>query len=228
MTADHDDDLWRSSLALVETAIFRKLRPNVRNSYTVCKAMISSAILPHINFGNYELEKYAFKREHQSVSSEELENISFYEIPEQIIPSYILKMIFFSVVDDIVKKHGIDSVYGKKNNSETGLVDKTELFVEEAVIQLATNLPTAESHDSHGSKDIFYGPAVDMFNVKKTIDIDADIVKEVFTRCLEAISTRYVPSYFNPHHNVLGARLISEDAYKVETYLKIINELIAE
>ena len=228
MTADWDEDLWRSSLALVETAIFRKLRPSIRNSYTVCKAMISSAILPHISFEKYAEKKNVYKLEHQSVTSEELENISFHESPEQIIPSYILKMTFLSVVEDIVKKHGIDSVYDKKKNSEADLADKTELTFEELAVKEATNLSTAENPDSHGSENVFYGPAVDMFNVDKTMDFDVDIVKEVFTRCLEAISKQYIPSYFNPHHNVLGEKLLSGDAYKVETFLRIINALIAE
>ena len=244
MTAGEDEDLWRSSLALVETAVFRKLRPNIRNSYTVCKALISSEILPHISFESYDEEKYVYKLQHSSVTSEDMEDVKFHESPEQSIPSYILKMTFLSVVEDIAKTHGINSVFENDTSMESGSSQMTSLTLENNTPEqhgtMAINLQNTETELSSekselnaGTLDLFegnktfYGPAVNMYKAEKSLDLDADIVKEVFFRCVEAITKQYVPSTFNPCHNVLGERIISGDAYKVETFLKTINALIA-
>ena len=249
MTAVQHYYLWRSSLALVETAVFRNLRPNIRNSYTVCKALISSEILPHISFESYDGEKYVYKLQHSSVTSEDMEDVKFHESPEQSIPSYILKMTFLSVVEDIAKTHGIDFVFGNGTSLESGpsqiaspaLESKNhdcnthkqhctmayKLHNTETELSSELSKMNAENPDLFEGNQTFYGPAINMYKAEKSLDLDADIVKEVFSRCVEAITKQYVPSTFNPCQNVLGAEIISGDAYKVETFLKTINALIA-
>ena len=117
LSAGQDEDLWRNSLALVETAIFRRLRPHIRNSYIVCKAMLSSELLPQISFENYSAIRQHYIDQHDSLSSEELDDLTFYECPEGLIPSYILKMTFLSVVEEIARKHGLDYVYNEITES---------------------------------------------------------------------------------------------------------------
>ena len=257
-TAGANEDLWRCSLALVESAIFRKFRPEIRNSYIVCKAMFSSAILPHISFEDYAEYKYAYKMEHSSVTSEELQDINFHESSEKMLPSYVLKMTFLSVVEDLAKKNGITFVY--EANKELAETAKSKIFtrnVSESVplrlksgnneildmggleacsaghmADTTVDAPGNEQGDNYPS-DIkheipFYGPALNMFKGERSLEFNVEIVKEVFKRCLDSMSKEYVPSFFNPRHNVLGERILSEDAYKCEAFLKIINAIIED
>ena len=247
LSAGQDEDLWRSSLALVETAIFRRLRPDIRNSYILCKAMMSTEFLPQISFGDYSAIRQHYIDQNDSLSSEELENLTFYESPESLIPSYVLKMTFLAVVEELAREHGLAYVYNEVTESNTTGQEGSETsssFDEStgsqgAIGGLKTDsldlpiLPNAKDakHPSVAScktNKSLYGPAIDMYQAERSLDFRGDIVVEVIERCRKNISEEYVPSFFNERHNVLGERILTGDAYKVEIFFKLLEAILSD
>ncbi|XP_053401216.1 ankyrin-3-like [Mercenaria mercenaria] len=204
MTAGTDEDLWRCSLAPEETAIFRKLKPTVRNSYITCKALINSCICPHVNFGGYNEATVVYRMEHDSLSSEE--DIDIYEYPESVVPSYMLKMMFFAAIESKARTSGLDSVY----------IDLTK----------TPSVPDIEKGED--SKETVYGPAENMYVAEKCYDLDVPLVLDVFRRCEECIENEFIPSFFNPKHNVLGAGVMERGLEKVALFVKFIRALLEE
>jgi len=92
-----DDSLWRCSLCLVETAIMKRCRHRIRNSYIAAKSLISSAICPLVSFEDYKEVKMQYASQHDSLSSDE--DFDLYEKVESVLPSYILKMAFFHSIE---------------------------------------------------------------------------------------------------------------------------------
>ena len=234
MSAGQDEDLWRSSLALVETAIFRNFQSHIRNSYIICKAMISSEILPIISFEDYSAVKYAYRMEHDSIGSEEFDNMIIYESPEKIIPSYILKMAFLSVVEGLAKAHGLDFVnkktsvdYATGDNGSYTLAISEPGRLEDKRTDFYGETPSVQREASVNTNP-FYGPAIDLYPAERSLDFNMEIVQEVVKLCLKFMSDEYVPSFFNKRHNVLGERILTGDTHKVETFIKVMKALIME
>ena len=228
LSAGQDEDLWRSSLALVETAIFRRLRPEIRNSYILCKAMLSKEFLPQISFGDYSAIRQHYIDQHDSLSSEELENMTFYESPEGLIPSYVLKMTFLAVVEDLAREHGIECVYNTVIKSDKN--DQQE-YETDTLGRFTVQQSDDGKHDNGASNEnnkSLYGPAIDMYQAVKALDFRGDIVVEVIERCLKSISEEFVPSFFNERHNVLGERILTGDAYKAEIYFKLLKAILSD
>ena len=202
MTAGTDEDLWRCSLAPEETAIFRKLKPAIRNSYIACKALICSFVCPQISFEGYEEAMNLYRQEHDSLSSEE--SIEIYENAEHILPSYMLKMMFFAAIESKAKTTGIQTIY----------MDDSEQS-------------TDENEETKFNKEIsLYGPSKEMYVAENCQDLDVTLVLDVFKRCAECLDRRFVPSFFNPKHNILGSRVMEHDLDKVAIIVKFILKLL--
>ncbi|KAK3083843.1 hypothetical protein FSP39_003973 [Pinctada imbricata] len=195
-------DLWRCSLALQETAIFRKLLPQVRNSYTVAKALLSSRVCPLVSFEEYEDEIAEYKKRNYIDESDDPENIVMYESPEEMLPSYVLKMCFLHAVEEKAEREGLENIYKSRETTDQGKDHK--------------NLP------------IRYGPAefVNESDFDLSDDVDVDLVFKIFHRCEELLQNAFVPSFFNPEHNVLGSKLLDEDLYKAQAFIQYIRKLL--
>ena len=107
--ASQDEFLWRCSLCLLETAIMKRCRPRIRNSYIAAKSLISSAICPLVSFEDYKYAKMQYASEHDSLSSDE--DFELYEKVEGVLPSYILKMAFFQTIEEKARKDGVEIVF---------------------------------------------------------------------------------------------------------------------
>jgi ankyrin repeat protein len=204
MTAGTDEDLWRCSLAPEESAIFRKLKPAIRNSYVACKALICSHVCPQISFDGYEEVMSFYRMEHDSLSSEE--SIEVFENAEHIVPSYMIKMTFFAAIASKAETEGIQNIY-MDDSDRLGSLDSG-----------STENPKETS---------VYGPVKEMYVAEKFDDLDVPLVLDVFKRCAEYIDKRFVPSFFNPKHNVLGARVMEGDLEKVAVFITFIQRLLA-
>ena len=112
--ANQDEFLWRCSLCLVETAIMKRCRHRIRNSYIAAKSLISSAICPLVSFEDYRDAKMQYASQHDSLSSDE--DFELYENVEGAVPSYILKMAFFLSIEEKAKKDGVETVYREFNH----------------------------------------------------------------------------------------------------------------
>nr|XP_011436317.2 uncharacterized protein LOC105334528 [Crassostrea gigas] len=197
MTSHHDENLWRCSLSLVETAIMRRCRPHIRNSYIVAKSLVASSICPLVSFGDYEDFKNHFRSCRDSMSSEE--DFEMYEAVGDLFPSYIIKMAFLRVIEEKAARDGVQSVFEEC------------LYVRDPLSQLTLQTDTAAKQTSEKCKDC-----------------DPEIVKSVFENCKEWLSGRFVPSFFNPRHNVLGSRLLEEDCDKLQYFIKYLVKLLNE
>lgn len=112
--ASHDESLWRCSLCLVETAIMKRCRHRIRNSYIAAKSLISSAICPLVSFEDYKEVKMQFASQHDSLSFDE--DFDLYEKVESVLPSYILKMAFFHSIEEKARKDGVETVFHEFNH----------------------------------------------------------------------------------------------------------------
>lgn len=197
MTSHHDENLWRCSLSLVETAIMRRCRPHIRNSYIVAKSLVASSICPLVSFGDYKDFKNHYRSCRDSMSSEE--DFEMYEAVGDLFPSYIIKMAFLHVIEEKAAREGVQSVFEEC------------LYVRDPLSQLTLQTDTAAKQTSEKCKDC-----------------DPEIVKSVFENCKEWLSGRFVPSFFNPRHNVLGSRLLEEDCDKLQYFIKYLVKLLNE
>lgn len=197
MTSHHDENLWRCSLSLVETAIMRRCRPHIRNSYIVAKSLVASSICPLVSFGDYKDFKNHYRSCRDSMSSEE--DFEMYEAVGDLFPSYIIKMAFLRVIEEKAARDGVQSVFEEC------------LYVRDPLSQLTLQTDTAAKQTSEKCKDC-----------------DPEIVKSVFENCKEWLSGRFVPSFFNPRHNVLGSRLLEEDCDKLQYFIKYLVKLLNE
>lgn len=197
MTSHHDENLWRCSLSLVETAIMRRCRPHIRNSYIVAKSLVASSICPLVSFGDYEDFKNHYRSCRDSMSSEE--DFEMYEAVGDLFPSYIIKMAFLRVIEEKAARDGVQSVFEEC------------LYVRDPLSQLTLQTDTAARQTSEKCKDC-----------------DPEIVKSVFENCKEWLSGRFVPSFFNPRHNVLGSRILEEDCDKLQYFIKYLVKLLNE
>lgn len=197
MTSHHDENLWRCSLSLVETAIMRRCRPHIRNSYIVAKSLVASSICPLVSFGDYKDFKNHYRSCRDSMSSEE--DFEMYEAVGDLFPSYIIKMAFLRVIEEKAARDGVQSVFEEC------------LYVRDPLSQLTLQTDTAARQTSEKCKDC-----------------DPEIVKSVFENCKEWLSGRFVPSFFNPRHNVLGSRILEEDCDKLQYFIKYLVKLLNE
>ncbi|XP_061169145.1 serine/threonine-protein phosphatase 6 regulatory ankyrin repeat subunit B-like [Saccostrea echinata] len=198
MTSQEDENLWRCSLSLVEIAIMKRCRPHIRNSYIAAKSLISSAVCPLVSFGDYEEAKDYYRSRHDSMSSEE--EFELFEELGDILPSYILKMAFLHVIEEKATRDGVETVFDDV------------LYERDPIDQL---ILTSESI-AHFSRT---------FVCK---ECDPNVVKGIFQKCHEWLSDQFVPSFFNPRHNVLGSRMLDEDGVKVQKFIKFIVKLLGE
>lgn len=197
MTSHYDENLWRCSLSLVETAIMRRCRPHIRNSYIVAKSLVASSICPLVSFGDYKDFKNHYRSCRDSMSSEE--DFEMYEAVGDLFPSYIIKMAFLHVIEEKAAREGVQSVFEEC------------LYVRDPLSQLTLQTDTAAKQTSEKCKDC-----------------DPEIVKSVFENCKEWLSGRFVPSFFNPRHNVLGSSLLEEDCDKLQYFIKYLVKLLNE
>lgn len=197
MTSHNDENLWRCSLSLVETAIMRRCRPHIRNSYIVAKSLVASSICPLVSFGDYKDFKNHYRSCRDSMSSEE--DFEMYEAVGDLFPSYIIKMAFLHVIEEKAAREGVQSVFEEC------------LYVRDPLSQLTLQTDTAAKQTSENCKEC-----------------DPEIVKSVFENCKEWLSGRFVPSFFNPRHNVLGSRLLEEDCDKLQYFIKYLVKLLNE
>ncbi|XP_052065347.1 uncharacterized protein LOC127705136 [Mytilus californianus] len=196
LTSGENEDLWRCSMVLHEIAIFRKMLPNIRNSYITSKILVHSHVCPQVHFGgNEEIKKYYGRI--KGVSMEDLEAVCMHESIESLIPSYLLKMAFFQAVARRALTNGLNSVYSQQK--------------------------TQSSNDDHAST---YGPAETMHHIGHSSDVDVPLVYELFSILEEGLRNRFMPSFLNPKQNVLNARLLSGDTDKVHTYVRFILKLL--
>ena len=205
VVSDLYEDEWRCSLALTETAIFRKLRPELRNAYILCKSLMSSDILPAVDFGDITTlnAKKQYIVEHPDMTGD---TFTLHDRVEDMVPSYILKMTFLSLIEEKILESGEISVY-KKDVSADNKHGEAEAF----------------------SRYLTYGPAISLNKPEKCSDVDCDLVRNVIQRSVKFISERFVPSVFNKQQNVLKERFLFEvDGEKALLFLRLVAELIKE
>ena len=138
--ASEDEGLWRCSPCLVETAIMKRCRHRIRNSYIAAKSLINSAICPLVSFEDYRDAKMYFASRHDSLSLEE--DFDLYEKVEDQMPSYILKMAFFHSIEEKARKDGVEGVFHEFNHDP----QRSES---------ASDFGMCEEHDPEIVKDIF-------------------------------------------------------------------------
>ncbi|XP_069138639.1 uncharacterized protein [Argopecten irradians] len=227
MAGESFEDLWRCSMSLQETAIFRKLRPHIRNSYTTAKAFLNSNMICPVAIEE-ETEETAFIRQFASMPSmDDSDDAVFITSAESAIPSYFLKMMFLFSLEDKVEKEGLESVYAIDSQMSSSS------NAEECV----TVIYERKSNTDHGScsppskrkrPSYSYGPAEVRNMQQDSTDIDINLVREIYRRCEVCLSERKVPSFFNPNQNVLGSRAEELRLEIALNYVKFINKLIKD
>ena len=121
-TSSVNEQLWRCSRPLQETAIFRKLRPCIRNSYVAAKAMVNSkAVCPSLACrGDESIE---LLRNTYFPSPDD--DVYVIKSAEDEVPSYILKMMFLFALEDKVASEGLQSVFETVEEESQPALSKT-------------------------------------------------------------------------------------------------------
>ncbi|XP_061169284.1 ankyrin repeat, PH and SEC7 domain containing protein secG-like [Saccostrea echinata] len=198
MTTEEDENLWRCSLSLVETAIMKRCHPHIRNSYIAAKSLITSAVCPVVSFGDNKTAKdYYLKLHPDYISSED--EFEVYDIMQNIFPSYILKMAFFKAIEEKAIRDGVETVFNKCSTERDML---EQLVLREDTSSEPITLTCKEC--------------------------DHTVVQDVFKKCDEWLSNQFVPSFFNPRHNVMGSKILKENGFKVQYYMKYILKILNE
>lgn len=208
MTSHGDENLWRCSLSLVETTIMKRCLPHIRNSYIAAKSLISLPVCPLVSFGNYEEEKNYYRSRCDSMSSEE--EFEMYEEVGNMFPSYILKMAFLHTIEERVVRESTQTVLEKI------------LYMRDPLEHLVLKAPSKHIADKCKTD------AVSKHIANKCKGCDTDVVKSVFNKCDEWLSNRFVPSFFNPRHNVLGSSILEENGVKIQYFIKYVLKLLQE
>lgn len=189
------EQLWRCSMSLQETAIFRNLRPCIRNSYVAAKAMVNSkAVCPSV--GCRDDESIELFRNTYSLSPDE--DVYVKKSAEDVVPSYMLKMMFLFALEDKVASEGLQSVF------------KT----------------VGEERKPALSKTANYGPAEQRNIFRRFPEVDVDLVKDIFRRCESCLLDGSVPSFFNPKQNVIEKKE-DEEAKMILAFVQFINNVLA-
>ena len=189
------DQLWRCSMSLQETAIFRKLKPCIRNSYVAAKTMVNSkAVCPSVACrGDESIE---LLRNTYSFSPDD--DVYVEKSAEDVVPTYMLKMMFLFALEDKVASEGLQSVF------ET----------------------VGEERKPALSKTANYGPAEQRNIFRRFPEVDVDLVKDIFRRCESCLLDGSVPSFFNPKQNVIEKKEDGE-VKLILSFLQFINKLLA-
>ncbi|XP_060073186.1 ankyrin repeat, PH and SEC7 domain containing protein secG-like [Ylistrum balloti] len=218
MVGDVAEDLWRCSMSLQETAIFRKLQPCVRNSYTVAKALLNSTVVCPLG-KEEETEETAFIREFQVQSMTDSEDGVFVTVAEKAIPSYFLKMMFLLSLEDKAKREGLGSVY--ESDPQTDVCGALTTINEQNTDPDKSSPPVKRKKNT-----LSYGPA-EVRNIQRTAgEIDIDLVRDIYHRCEACLCEGKVPSFFNPRQDVLGSRGEEHRMQLALNYVKFINKLL--
>ena len=189
------DQLWRCSMSLQETAIFRKLKPCIRNSYVAAKTMVNSkAVCPSVACrGDESIE---LLRNTYSFSPDD--DVYVEKSAEDVVPTYMLKMMFLFALEDKVASKGLQSVF------ET----------------------VGEERKPALSKTANYGPAEQRNIFRRFPEVDVDLVKDIFRRCESCLLDGSVPSFFNPKQNVIEKKEDGE-VKLILSFVQFINKLLA-
>lgn len=187
--------LWRCSMSLQETAIFRKLKPCIRNSYVAAKALVNSkAVCPSV--ACRDDESIELFRNTYSLSPDD--DVYVTKSAEDVVPTYVLKMMFLFALEDKVASEGLQSVF-----ESVGKERKPAL-----------------------SKTANYGPAEQRNIYRRFPEFDVDLVKDIFRRCESCLLDGSVPSFFNPKQNVIDKKEDGE-VKLILSFVQYINKLLA-
>lgn len=118
---------------------------------------------------------------------------------QSVFPSYILKMAFFDVIEERALRDGVETVINKCSSERD--------MLEQLVLRVDTS-----------SEPI----------ILTCKECDHIVVQEVFKKCDGWLSNRFVPSFFNPRHNVMGSKILKENGFKAQCYLKYILKILHE
>ncbi|XP_033749583.1 uncharacterized protein LOC117334207 [Pecten maximus] len=223
------EDLWRCSMSLQETAIFRKLHPRVRNSYTTAKSLLNSKVVCPIAIEE-ETEETAFIRKFANMPSMgDSEEAMFITQAESAIPSYFLKMMFLFSLEDRVQREGLGSVYDVDSQSKASSISQAEECGTLAADTKHDANPDSYSPPTKRKRSSYsYGPA-EVRNVQPNVgDIDIDLVRDIYRRCEECLSQGKVPSFFNPKQDVLGSRGEGQKLELALNYARFIYKLLQD
>ena len=193
--ASVNEHLWRCSTSLQETAIFRKLRPCIRNSYVAAKAMVNSkAVCPSV--ACRDEESIELFRNTYFLSPDD--DVYITKSAEDVLPSYVLKMMFLFSLEDKVVSEGLQSVFETVREERKPALCKT----------------------------VNYGPAEQRNIFRPFPEVDVDLVKDIFRRCETCLLSGFVSSFFNPKQNVIEKKEDGE-VEMILSFVQFINKLLA-
>ncbi|OWF48399.1 ankyrin-2-like [Mizuhopecten yessoensis] len=228
MAGGECEDLWRYSMSLHETAIFRKLKPRIRNSYTTAKALLNSTLVCPLA-REEETEESAFYRQSSSMASMcGSEEFVFITTAGEAIPSYFLKMMFLFSLEYKVGREGLGSVYDVDSQNRKSEYSQSE--VSGTITNTEHDIDPDSSSPPSKRKRLAcsYGPA-EVRNVQSTErDIDIALVRDIYRRCEACLSEGKVPSFFNPRQDVLGSRGEEQSLEMALNYTRFINKLLED
>ncbi|XP_021348411.1 uncharacterized protein LOC110447195 [Mizuhopecten yessoensis] len=221
------EELWRSSMSLQETAIFRKLKPRVRNSYTTAKSLLNSSVVCPLGSVE-ETEDTALLRQSPYVTTlSDSEEVTFIATAGDVVPSYYLKMMFLFALEDKVEREGLESVYDTDTLNEKAqhvFHGKNEANSERAVRDVDPESPSPPIKRKR--LGYVYGPAEERNVQTIERDIDIDLIRDIYRRCEACLLEDKIPSFFNPKQDVIGSK---RETYGVEmalNYVRFINALL--
>lgn len=105
MISYYDENFWWCLLLFVEIVIMRRCCFYIRNSYIVVKFLVVLLLCFLVSFGDYK----DFKNYYWSCCDSMLfeEDFEMYEVVGDLFLLYIIKMVFFYVIEEKVVWEGV-------------------------------------------------------------------------------------------------------------------------
>ena len=156
-----------------------------------------------------------------------------YIAAKSLISSAICPLVSFEAYRDAKIQYASqhDSL---SSEEDFDLYEKVEGLLPSYILKMAFFHSIEEKARKDGVESVFHEFNHDPQRSKSTSDFvmckepDPEIVKDIFRKCNDWLSNKFVPSFFNPRQNVMGSTMLEENGVKAQMFTKYISKLLNE
>lgn len=156
-----------------------------------------------------------------------------YIAAKSLISSAICPLVSFDDYEDAKMQYASqhDSL---SSDEDLELYEKVEGVLPSYILKMAFFHSIEEKARKDGLETVFHEFSHYTKRSESASDIamceepDPEIVKDIFMKCDDWLSNQFVPSFFNPRQNVMGATMLEENGVKAQIFIKYILKLLNE
>ncbi|XP_071965878.1 uncharacterized protein [Antedon mediterranea] len=148
-----------------------------------------------------------------------------YIAAKSMISSVICPFVSFEDYTDVkiqyAREHG-----SLASDEDPIMFEPIEGIIPSYILKMAFFHSIEEKAMKNGVESVFGSESAS--DVSSSEEPDPEIVKDIFTKCDDWLSNRFVPSFFNPRQNVMGSTMLEENSVKAHMFVKYILKLLNE